>query len=218
MYLESDKNSAAQSIRFSKVVFLLFLLKKERKFCVSLEITKLLWSYHCLLHPSVDHFVLLHSILNICLWIHGPFQSCPISKVLPLSSLWNNAEFPRCVWILVLPLMLLLFLPLHLFEILAVLECSDQRLPVCDAFPPCPSQKCFAHVLNPSTTLLMPPLNVSFTPVYGDYLKTCITSFHAEGLAEQGLDPTQFYGPHVPKPSPCVYLERGHLYWGTPSK
>ena len=40
MYLESDKTSAAQSIRFSKVVFLLFLLKKERKFCVSLEITK----------------------------------------------------------------------------------------------------------------------------------------------------------------------------------
>lgn len=60
------------------------------------------------------------------------------------------------------------------------------------------------------TTLLMPLLTVSFTPVYGDYLKTCITSFHAEGLAEQGLDPTQFYSPHVPNPSPCMYLERGH--------
>lgn len=217
MYLESDKNSVAQSTRFSKVIFLLFLLKKERKFCVTLIITILLWSCHCLLHTSVGHFALLHSILNICLWIHGPFQSCPIIKVL-LSSLWNNAEFPRCVLILVLPLMLLLFLPLHLFEILAVFECSNQRLPVCDAFPPCPSQKCFVHVLTPSTTLLMPLLNVSFTPVYGDYLKICITSFHAEGLAEQGLDPTQFYSPHVPNPSPCVYLEMGHLYWGTPSK
>ena len=41
MYLESDKNSPAQSTRFSKVIFLLFLLKKERKFCVTLIITKL---------------------------------------------------------------------------------------------------------------------------------------------------------------------------------
>ena len=160
----------------------------------------------------MGHFALLHSILNICLWIHGSFQSCPIIKVLPLSSLWNNADL-----ILVLPLMLTLFLPLHQFEILAVLE-PDQRLPVCDASPPCPSQKCFVHVLNPSTTLLMPLLTVSFTPVYGDYLKTCITSFHAEGLAEQGLDRTQFYSPHVPNPSPCMYLERGHLYWRPPSK
>lgn len=218
MYLKSDKNNAAQSTRSSKVVFLLFLLKKERKFCVTLVITKLLWSYHCLLHPSVGHFALLHSILNICLQIHGSFQSCPIIKVLPLSSLWNNADSPRCVLILVLPLMLTLFLPLHLFEILVVLECSDQRLPVCDASPHCPTQKCFVHVLNPSTTLLMRLLTVSFTLVYGDCLKTCITSFHAEGLAEQGLDPTQFYSPHVPNPSPCMYLERGHLYWRPPSK
>lgn len=42
MYLKSDKNNATQSTRSLKVVFLLFLPKKERKFCVTLVITKLL--------------------------------------------------------------------------------------------------------------------------------------------------------------------------------
>ena len=95
--------------------------------------SKLLWSYHSLFHPSVAHSVLLDQVLNTCLGIYGLLQSFPKFKFLPLSSSRSsqNGLLRVLLIYIILPAdpMVMLFLLLYPFEILPVLECSDHWLP-----------------------------------------------------------------------------------------
>lgn len=166
MHLRSDENNIAQGIRFSKAVFLLFKLVKERMF-VSL--------WQC--QNRFDHTTFCSTLpwVTLTYWIKFQifvFEFTDLSSRAPILRLCpylpcdpatlDYVEFPKSVLFL---LLLLYSCPSFYFTFLKSFHSLNVLTIDCQchgAFPHCSSQKCFVNFLNPSTAPVMPVLASGF--------------------------------------------------------